>query len=187
MLIAFDDSWAICSPKKSGSQSLLAMLCPRLTDGTGIDKAKFVGAPHDFTWTGTGKRILIVRHPIDRFASMYWASYGDGSFAHGRGVEGWLEQFFQQAATKTITPAFEWTTTQTEIASVFNPDVICKLEDGLPRVLDVIGIECERVCWRNQTSPRHDFAKTFGCISDEWKKRIIDFTGPDLALFYGTN
>jgi hypothetical protein len=165
-LVALDKSWAICLPKKTGSQSLVGM-CEGVAD--------VVGEYHGCEWDGEGERLMVVREPKERLASMYWWSRKEVNFNCGPGgPDEWLERF-----ADLLGKPDEWTISQREMAERFKPHKVFRLEDGLRAVLDHLGIKAE-LQHRNRTqdakSQRKSFAETFTRIP--WRVRqFLDSDG----------
>lgn len=154
-LVANDQSWCVCMPKKTGSQSLAGMC-------EGI--ASVVGEWHGCDWSGTGRRYLVVREPRERLASMYWYSQANGGGAWGdRGVIGWCERFAQMVDARKLGD-LEWWMDQGEYVERFQPNQVFRLEQGLQPLLDLLGVTTP-MQYRNKTkgkrTDRRPFAETF--------------------------
>ena len=180
MLVSIDRSWAICTPKKTGSQSLQGMLA---------DKATVEGDFHGPVWFGEGKRVMVVREPYDRLASMYWFSVaqGVGLFMGGTASE-WLRKFVAGFGWKHKASYQEWVTSCSDLALVFRPDVVCRLEDGLELVFDAVGLERpEHIRHMNQTGngkdQRKSFAETFGSADAATLAAVDEWCKPDLRWY----
>lgn len=96
------------------------------------------GGRHNYIYTGEGERIMIVRHPWDR----WWSMFHFIQKHIGRSC------YFQEYAHDVNVFAKEWAErcrfdenhwwfyTQASMAHHFRPDTVFKLEDGLEKVLD---------------------------------------------------
>lgn len=152
-LVALDNSWAICMPKKTGSQSLVGA-CAGVAE---------VSDYHGCEWGGAGERLMVVREPKERLASMYWWSKKEANFNPGPGgPDEWLERF-----ADLLNKPDEWTLAQSAMAARFRPSKVFRLEDGLQAVLDRVGVKAT-IQYRNRTadakSERKSFAETFATI-----------------------
>lgn len=181
-LVANDGSWAICMPKKTGSQSLHGMLS---------GAAEIVGEFHGGEWEGTGKRVMVVREPYERLASMYWFSLstGIGLFMGEGGAAKWLDRFVAGFAWKHKPAYAEWVLSQSELAEQFRPVVVCRLEDGLEKVFDVLGLEQPTHIHRanitkGKHSDRRPFAETFTGASAAALAAVESWCRPDLEAWY---
>lgn len=164
-LVELDNSWAFCLPKKTGSQSLAGMLAPQEMGGEGAGYATLIGDFHGCEWDGQGKRYMVVRHPLERLASMYWWSIKEQNFNVGPGgPDAWLKRFVVLLQENKPANA-EWLLTQGEMAERFRVDRVFRLEDGLQNVLNHLGIAVDHIQRRNETrgkrSDRQPFAATF--------------------------
>lgn len=158
-LVALDGSWCVALPKKVGSQSLVGML----TEDTPV--ARVVGEWHGCEWDGTGRRLLVVRDPRARVASMYWWSVAQQNWNRGPGgAAEWFARFLAKRARPKGDDS-EWVTSQREFAARFRPDAVFRLEYGLEVVCASLGIEPPRIRRANVTagkrSVRKSFAETF--------------------------
>jgi hypothetical protein len=155
-LVALDGSWAVCLPKKVGSQSLVGML----TEDAPV--ARTVGEWHGATWDGTGRRLLVVRDPRERLASMYWWSLAQTTWNTGPGG---ASEWFSRFLTRRTNPKAddrEWVTSQREYAAAFRPDEVFRLEEGLESVCRALGVEPPRVRRANETAGKRSTRKPFG-------------------------
>jgi hypothetical protein len=167
-LVALDQSWAFCLPKKTGSQSLAGMLAPGCMGGDWPIYAKIEGEFHGCEWDGAGKRYMVVRNPQERLASMYWWSTREGNFNAGPGgPDAWLARYAELLSANKPHDA-EWLPTQGKMAQRFKPDRAFRLEDGLQAVLDHLGVTVPHIQRRNETrdkrSDRKPFDQTFTVI-----------------------
>ncbi len=184
-LVALDGSWCVCMPKKTGSNSLVAMLAPTVAGRDGYDFAEMPGEWHGCQWDGKGKRVMVVRHPLDRWASLYWyAQQEGGPFRGPPGIELWAKQFLE-AKTTNHEDSREWWITQSEMADVFHPDVVCRLEDGLERVMEVINMPHKKMYHRNKTEDRQSTETTLAQLSDDSRDAIGAWAAEDLRRWYG--
>lgn len=157
-LVATDGSWAACLPKKTASQSLVGAC-----EAAGT--ARVEGEWHGADWAGTGRRLLVVRDPRERLASMYWWSLKEQNWNRGPGGPAeWFARFRElRAAYKPADR--EWVASQRELAAAFRPDVVFRLEDGLAAVLAAVGLDSTHERRANVTagkrSVRRPFAETF--------------------------
>lgn len=177
-LVALDDSWAFCMPKKTASQSLVAM-----TEGI----AEVKGDWHGTDYEGKGKRYMVVREPYERLASLYWYSQKEMSYplAGPPDVNGWLERFFaahEQGKDK------EWTPTQSEKASAFGPEKVFRVEDGLILILRALGLPAQAEAWRNRTAAKYHhrlpFNATFRSARPDLRALVDEWCLPDMEAWY---
>src|SRR5262245_54835054 len=174
-LVALDNSWAVCMPKKTGSQSLVGM-CEGM--------AEVRGEWHGCEWDGTGERLIVVREPHERLASMYWWSLKEGNFNHGPPhPDAWLARFAGLLETNKQHDA-EWLQTQGEMAAGFRPERVFKLEDGLRVALDYLGVSVSHIQRRNETrgkrTIRLPFGETFGIVPE----RVQQWLAADAGEWY---
>jgi hypothetical protein len=167
-LVAHDKSWAICVPKKTGSQSMQAMLNP-------VAQASFPF--HGGAWDGVGKRYMVVREPRERLTSMYWFSQTPDAGSpelQGASAPDWFERFLSLRANGGRE---DYTATQAELAKQFQPEQVFKLEDGLdPLMQRTLGYvpPMQRL---NQTAERRTFDETFPEVSEPLQAWLADDAG----------
>ena len=180
MIVAHSGDWAICTPKKTASQSLAGMLA---------DVAFVAPDPHAMTWDGAGERLMVVRDPFARLNSMFWYQQAEGNAAFGRPFEPrlWLEAFLRLRPQRAKSRLAEWLHTQSEIAAQFGPTRVFRLEDGLSRVVSYLGLDVAEQR-RNVTARKHlrptGYAETFsGC---GWLVgEVAALFEPDMRTWYG--
>jgi hypothetical protein len=174
-LVAIDESWAVCLPKKTASQSLV-MAC----EATGI--ACVVGEWHGAEWEGSGRRFMLVRDPRERLASMYWWALAGQHWDWGPGSSSdWFARFLEKRRSPKAGD-LEWITSQREMAIRFRPDRVFHLEDGLSLVLAAIGLDATHERWVNRTLERKralrlPFAETFASDIPGMREWLIEDAG----------
>lgn len=149
MTVANDFSWVLCTPSKTGSTSLATTLINRL----GV--AHREGSQHSTICHHTGaQRIMVVRNPFDRWASMY-------SFCKAKRPKAYLSEFtsninlFANEWIKQIDNIKRntyWTDNLSVQAMEFDPQHVFRLEDGLQNVIDHLGYDI-KVSKTNTTTP----------------------------------
>lgn len=180
MIVADDDAWAICSPKKTASQSLDGMLVPQF--------GKQVGEIHGSEWSGAGKRVLVIRNPYERLASMFWFALKEHVSDHrpDLGPEEWCRRVLAgQHVEKAVER--EWCRNQRQHADEFTPSVVCRLEDGLSRVCEAIGagvLEQRRNETASAKAKRKSFAETFDGVCASVRCAIDAWCKPDIEAWY---
>lgn len=190
MLVALDGSWAVLTPKKCGTHSLYAALCPSeygRDRGHLPDLAASIGGWHEPKWGGVGKRVMVVRHPFDRLASMVWfAEEHSQPYPHKppTSPDYWVRRLLDDRRLGREETA-EWWRTCSDYADLFRPDVACRLEDGLEKVFGEIGLGgAAEVLHRNRTQQRLSTEETLALLSAETMERVSGWAAEDLNRWY---
>ena len=177
MFKAYDDSWAFGTPKKTGTHSVHSML---------KQHGEIISPWHEPRWNlpETCTRYMIVRHPLDRLASMYWFSRRVKSAwlkKHAdQGLEQWLEHFMRGDNT-------QWNGTLDAFASIWRPTKVFKIEDGFERIADHMFLSHSITCTprkTNVTKSRADVAETFSEVSSELMKAVHNWAQADMERWY---
>lgn len=181
MILALDNSWAICTPKKTGSQSL----------GVALSSVGEVAPdPHATEWDGVGRRLLVVRHPYDRLNSMFWFQLAEGCTPFGVRPDPavWMERFLALRPQSWKAGLSEWLLTQSEIASRFRPESVLRFEDGLGRIARWAGVERD-VPHVNRTARKGlmptPFEETFARVAASAREALDALFLPDMRAWYG--
>lgn len=132
MIVDNHDRFAICTPCKTGTMSLEATLRTR------YPIAYQYGGRHGWSYEGAGDRLMVVRHPWDRWWSMFHfiqkhvgRSCYFQEYAHDVNV--FTEEWAKRCEAGEV---HWWFYTQAFMHERFNPTLVFKLEDGLHRVTD---------------------------------------------------
>lgn len=180
MIIAYDSSFVICTPTKTGTYSLEATL----VDGLQIAWKRT--PRHRTDYEGDGKRILIVRNPYDRWCSMWWFSHMHAS----RGNSIWIHDYAydinvwttEWARRKIEDPHWMWTHRLKDHEAEFKPELIWKTEN-LQGLIQHLGYRT-RVSHRNKTDYREPVAQTLSRLTPENLKAVLAYCDCD-ATAYG--
>jgi hypothetical protein len=136
VLIDIANRWTICTPCKAGCMSLEATLRDR------SDAAIQIDGRHGYRRVeGVEDRLMIVRHPVDRWVSMYWFIR-----KHiGRSC------YFQEYATSMAEFAVEWDKrceagenhwwfySQAFMAKHYDPTLVFRLEEnGVEKICEYL-------------------------------------------------
>lgn len=183
MIIDYEDRWSVCTPTKCGTYSL---------EGTLIDRAQvaYKHVPrHDWDG-GIGDRILVVRNPFDRWASMYWFMVQEA----GKGI--WLQdyvdtidEFVEQwsACSPPDLQRMMWHSDLTTYAEKFKPDRVFKMEDDYERVLEYLrsryAMTLPRMSRRNTTRGRRSTTETLAMMSQASREKVLSFCSRDAEKF----
>ena len=179
-LVALNDRWAFGLPMKTASQSLVTCLAPSTFGRHGDNMAAMHGDWHGTRYEGAGERLMVVRNPYERLASLYWFSFerttawltGEG------GPLAWLGRLIARRDGQHEPEDRDWLSTQAEFAAEFKPARTFRLEDGLAAPLSHVGY-CGMIPHTNQTPGRKSYLDTFGDC------RLADaFCAPDMEAFY---
>jgi hypothetical protein len=114
--------WVVCTPAKNGSKSITSALRHVSEKVTPMNRAD---APDSFK-----ERIMCVRHPLDRWVSMYLWAARDGAWAHKFAVQGvvtYAEHFLktiESGGTGRRDSDVMWLWPQNTIAYVFKPTLL---------------------------------------------------------------
>lgn len=101
MILDFRDRWVVCTPTKTGTTSLTALLCER-TKFCGV---KVLPVHRPDADPAVKDRLMTVRNPIDRWCSMYYFLRRDRSRMHQFAAQGdglldglvpFAEEFFRR-------------------------------------------------------------------------------------------
>lgn len=180
MIVSHDGAWCICSPKKTATQSLEGMLVPQF--------ASIVGEMHGSEWAGSGERILVVRNPYERLASMFWFALKShaNDYRPALGATEWCRRLLaDQYVNKSV--AREWSRNQLQLAAEFRPSVTFRLEDGLMRVVNHVGVyvdEQRRNVTGDSKASRKPFAETFALADESLRQAIDAWAAPDMEAWY---
>lgn len=137
-----------CTPKKTGTHSIHSMFRKH---------GEVVSPWHSTEWPNDGRiRLMVIRHPLDRLASMFhfaqrvnsaWLKrYADYGFA------AWWPKFRDA-------PLNDWTKTCADYEDEFQPDIVFKLENGLDEVARYLEIEVKER-FNNATHRRPSWEET---------------------------
>lgn len=162
----------ICTPTKTGSQSLRSTL----VKNAGFEDLKPVHSP---IWNGDEqRRILMVRNPYKRLESMYKMALRRKSWTTGYQAEvhgDTFEDFLRHHKTVTHT---DWSLNYTGYNSLFKPTEIWKLED--------INSIMEREFPTLKLAHNNNSKKLYDCPII-WTQEAIDIAAPfvlaDCILF----
>lgn len=182
MIAAINDAWVICTPTKVGTYSLEGTLIDRLNVGYKITPRHRPDVPECVP--RTAKRLIVVRHPLDRWASMYWFIVRET----GKGI--WLEKFSHDINVfceewlrrRKEDPHWMWTDSQAEHNDVFQADVFFKQEDDLQRLVDYLGYDI-RVSHRNETQGRPSVDETLAALEPKNLQAVLAWATRDCELF----
>jgi len=177
MIIAKDDSWAICTPPKTGTVSLQTALVPNF--------ANTLQYRHQSSYTGKGERILVVRNPLERWASMYWFTKQKARTAIFLGaytlnVDMYAHQFFIR---RELDPHPFFTDNQVEFHKKFEADIYFKQEDGLQKIMSYIGLGYVQVPHENQTKSKVGWQQTSKLLNKENYNKVMEWADKDLFKF----
>ena len=198
-LVAVDGSWALCMPKKTGSHTIVHYLSPTTHCLLGPDFAKVEGEWHGGFVPDCfhGRRLMITRDSLSRLQSMFRYSIemrekcfrlADGNFPD---FSGWLDVILRckWKDDGTIGGAFtcpptrydhyqhnlqEYSAHQSEIAKQFQPDEVFRLEDGIERVFEALGVYVGTPIVRNDTKKDVDVS-----IPASHQKRVAEWCERD--------
>jgi len=174
--------FCLCTPAKCGTRSVEAMLRP---DHASLHYPRH-GTVHPFDGT---RRIMLVRHPHDRLLSHF--AYNHRLRERGAGI--WAAKYSESLASyceavlwhRANAPYWIHTCNLTEMAAVFRPDVVFKLEHGLDALRRYLkkrfGLPLPRTPHVNRTrrGPRGDLNE----LSLALRRRVLDWLAPDLETF----
>lgn len=166
---------AICTPPKTGTVSLQAALVPKYATKT--------SGRHTMEYNGRGYRMITVRHPLERWASMYWFTKQKshrGIFMAGFAetpntyADEWVRRRFK-------TPMYHtWLSSQSEYFNCFEATSYAKQEDGFDELLIELrhyGINIT-IPHLNVTTVKHSWQETARQLNRhnlaairEWAKR----------------
>ena len=166
-------------PKKTGSQSLVGM-CEAV--------ASVVGDWHGCEWDGSGRRIMVVRNPYERLASIYWHQRVEGNNLFGTPdpVE-WLMRFIEALPQWRKGVFYEWLASQSQMAESFHPRTVCRLEDGLDAACKVVGVNVPvqfRHVGGDKYTKKLPFAETFQDLPNNLRDAVDAYCAPDMESWY---
>lgn len=177
MIASLKDLWVICTPTKTGTYSL---------EGTLIDRANVaykIVPRHSTHWPvhEGEERILIVRHPLDRWASMYWfikKETGKGIWGEKHSSD--INTFCEWWATQNN---FMWTYNLSRNCELFKPDLVFRQEEGFVDLLQHLGVTIAP-SHRNKVAGRPSYIATIGELSLKNYDIVMKWAEPDLKMFY---
>lgn len=185
MIIENNNKWAICTPTKTGTYSLQHTLINRLKVAHKLQYDK-----HDTEYNGKGKRYMMVRHPLERWASMYWFFVNleerDASVFLkkyiGRGINIFAEEWISRVKNKANEPNTMYLDNYYDIYLKFKPDKFFKLEDGLQNVIEFLGYDI-KVSRSNVTKDKCSWYETRNLLSEKNLNFIHQWAKPDIQFF----
>lgn len=183
MIISNDGKIIVCTPTKVGSTSLEEVILVEHELGRRLYRGEAMGnAPghnrgykHGAECVFTGKkRLVLVRHPLDRFASIYaFIAKSKGNFFND------LVKYARKGKVDSFCSAYldsndtVWTRQLSTYVDKFKPTSVFKLEEnGIYKIAMEFGIELEKVPYINRTT--HGGWKDLASkMSSEMRKKIV--------------
>ena len=175
--------WVICSPAKTGSYSIERTLISKMEIAHKWKTQNRVGTFYD----GKAKeRILVVRNPLDKWASMYWFM----KEVHGKGRTIWMGKHtnsIENFATHWLeavrnNPHANWTDSYSDMALKFKPSKVFKLESLKFDLEGLLGYEVE-LLHANKTGFKLPWKETKKELSKKNLDGIMAWAKPDLKRF----
>jgi hypothetical protein len=169
MLVSFDGRWSICTPPKTGTMSLEATLRHRYPIAY-QDQGR-----HGFDPPPHGERIMVVRHPYDRWWSMYWFMKRNKGFLHDAATD--VNNFCRTWSEVTD---HHWAYSQAHMADVYKPHIVCKSPDTV--------VEHLRSCYDSKipevSCTNVNSRKGFEVLSDDMLEMVMKlWVRPDCERF----
>lgn len=181
MLLAKNKSWVLCTPSKTGSSSLIATLVDKLKVADhyrpGEDSNR-----HGTVYHGKAERLLIVRHPLERWSSIYWyAQKKEGRFLHKYSYD--VNEYFEawmEARRKNMFHSF--TMFFEDYLIHFTPKKIFKLEDGLEKIMHYLKLPTDDVSEANVNKLNVGWKETSKLLTKFNRERLEDMVKADIKL-----
>lgn len=191
MIVHNKCKWVICTPTKTGTYSLEATLIDRLNVAYKHQPIiSVVGYRHMTEYDGPGNRILVIRHPLERWASIYWFTRmhmlrGNGIYLSNFAwdVNVYAKEWYRR---RLHNPHPMYTDNLFETYKNFRPNVIFKQEEGLQKLIDYLGYDT-RVSHKNRTDDKKDWCDTLPLLNAENISNIMTWAKPDLKKFNYSN
>lgn len=186
MIRAHDGRWTICTPTKCGTYSLEATLVERLSVAEKLVPRHQCEKTH-----AVGERIMVVRHPYDRWASMWWfiVQHGAGKiwcgdFSHD--INAFVTEWNYRRRER---PNWMWTENLAYHHRHFEPATVFKLEtnsyvDLLRYLFEKYEVPLVKVSHKNVTRERRTWQETFDMLTPVNLDIVKKFCEPDIALWY---
>lgn len=180
MIIANDQKWVICTPPKTGTVSLQNCLVPKYAQ-----KSVY---RHEASYTGRGVRILVVRHPLERWASLYWRKRQKalggktdlwlGDVAHD--IVKYTSQWISARSSNT-NEMYTWN--QVDFVNHFKPTYFFRLEDqSYKDLLKFIKVR-EQLPHANKTGDKKGWVETSKLMTKAQMEFIVKWALADLTYF----
>lgn len=189
MIVENNNKWIICTPAKTGSYSLENTLIK----GLGVAHKLEANNRVDCQYNGKIKRrILIVRHPLERWSSMFWFAR-QKNFA-GRSIFGSAEAGLTLPKTACRSYAMEWlrawsvqehpnfTRTFSEMKSIFGASQTWQIEN-LQGLLYDLGYMVD-IKHSNKGQYVHSWKSTSKLLDKFQREKIISIYQQDLKQFH---
>lgn len=132
------DRWVVCTPTKTGTTSLTSLLTQRTNYGV-----KCLPVHRPDAHPSIPDRIMTVRHPLERFVSMYRFLQRDKSRMHKfalQGIEPFCREYFRrydELEGRDTVDEYMWFWPLTKFIDVFQPTVLVDVTvDGGAWVVD---------------------------------------------------
>lgn len=205
MIIANDEGWAICTPAETGREAVAHHTVGRHAHAAIPRHMSHLGRAGEGSNLTIGKRVLIVRHPIDRVIATYmsvktsrtrWCA-GVKDFdtfldalaaARRRDVEAGIDRPWKNGGIYERDRR-AYTMSLSEYAGMWDPHRVFRLEDGLDGMYEYLGIE--PLPTRRSAIPRSSLvtpdlrASMLAGLQDaRYRWLMRDFVGQDIERWY---
>lgn len=184
MILANDNSWVMCTPTKVGSTSLEATLINRLKIAHNIfQESPYQHGPkyqHGAMYHGKAERILIVRHPLERWSSIYWFMVKRNIFLkkYAHDINLWTEEWLK---SREVDKHRMWNMSLVDYHKIFKPKKIFKQENGFNDLLEYIGQEIQ-MSNSNINPLNFGWDNTKKLLTASNYKKIEDLFKPDIKI-----
>lgn len=184
MILAWDNSWILYTPTKTGTYSLEGTLIDVLNVGVKIKprhRMDIEMAPDK------SQRLMIVRHPVERWCSIYWAIHrwtnsNSHPYMH-QFIESpniFADEYFRRIKDGELWPMY--TNNNTQNAASCKPHHVFKTEE-LSKVLEHLGHSPELLKHLNHTKNRPSCLDTLAQLSVENQQALWEWALPDMESF----
>lgn len=187
MVIDIRDRWVICMPTKTGTTSLTALLTKRVSS-CGVQLLP-KHAPNLNQCEGVPDRLLTVRHPLDRFCSMYYHLQREGGRGRAFALES-IDSFAAQVVARSTSVWDEWSLwswSLTRYVEVFKPTSIwdCTVDDGAAlckHLAEAYGYDVEEMPHLRKSKDRDDWRSTVARMDPAVRSQLEAWAEADMKI-----
>ena len=196
MILSNNNKWVLCTPAKCGSTAVEQMICKShkigrkitLKEATGRDCQRFphgIAYQHGAEYKGPGKRLLLVRHPLERWSSIYWFTKKNQRWhlaKHTEDINVFTDRWFD---LRKNDPYIINLMMLNEYVNIFKPNHVFKIEE-VENLLSYIELPVNKISHSNTNNSNIGWKETKELLTSKNIRRLKELIKPELELFdYG--